>query len=319
MSRIDEAIRFAAAAKAGSDPGSELVRLRDRTQGASGAIPAPVSLEDYPCEGGGSAVVPVVSRELPVSSIAAPRAGALRPLANLGAGVEGKLVTDAETSLASIEQYRRLAATLHQLQVQSGLKKLMVSSALPRDGKTLTAANLALTLSESYKRNVLLIDADFRRPGVHEVFRLPNNVGLAEGLLTGSTSALPLLEVSPRLTVLPAGRPDSAPMAGLTSERMRMIVQEAAARFDWVILDTPPVGLISDANLLASLVDGVLLVIGAGWTDCAAAKRAVGELGRDRILGVVLNRIEAVGVGSNGYYKQYYGSRASPGDAGANS
>ena len=99
---------------------------------------------------------------------------------------EGKIVVDQETSPASIEQYRRLATSLHHLQVQNGLKTVMVSSALPRDGKTLTSTNLALTLSESFKRRVLLIDADLRRPSIHAVFRLTNARGLADGLRSDS-------------------------------------------------------------------------------------------------------------------------------------
>ena len=80
----------------------------------------------------------------------------------------------------SVEQYRRLAGAVHGLQVDRGLKTLMVTSAVPNEGKTLTVTNLALTLSESYKRRVLLIDADLRRPSVHDLFRIPNTTGLAE-------------------------------------------------------------------------------------------------------------------------------------------
>ena len=191
------------------------------------------------------------------------------------------------TSPISVEQYRRLAATLYGLHVNAGLRTIMVSSALPRDGKTLTATNLALTLSESYSKRVLLIDADLRRPSIHEVFCLENRSGLAEGLQAGATGSLVVTEVSPTLTVLTAGTPDARPMAGLTSERMATILKEAASRFDWVLLDTPPIGLISDAQLLAGLVDGVLLVVGAGLTDYVAVSKTVKALGRERILGQV--------------------------------
>jgi Mrp family chromosome partitioning ATPase len=94
-------------------------------------------------------------------------------------------------------------------------------------------------------------------------------------------------------------------MAGLTSDTMRAILVDARRQFDWVIIDTPPVGLISDASLLASLVDGVLLVIGAGSTPYAAAKRAVSEFGADRIIGLVLNRVVPHSA-SKKYYGEYY-------------
>jgi capsular exopolysaccharide synthesis family protein len=191
----------------------------------------------------------------------------------------------------------------------------MVSSARPRDGKTLTSTNLALTLSESFKRKVLLVDADLRRPSIHEVFRLPNAHGLADGLRSEASGTLPLIEVTPKLTVLPAGTPDNSPMAGLTSERMRAVLKEAATRFDWILLDTPPIGVIADANLLAGLVDGVMLVIGAGTTDYAAIKRTITELGESRIIGIVLNRV--VGdIATNAYYEQYYYSPSDSDDAG---
>lgn len=311
MSRVEEALRRSLV---GAAP----------TRGAQGTLDrateteTQVNVEDYPCEVANPlprvaapvAAGPVVARELPRAAIAAPRAGSPRTLGHLGEEVEGKIVVDGETSPVSIEQYRRLAATLHEIQVQSGLKTLMISSALPRDGKTLTSTNLALTLSESYKRRVLLVDADLRKPSVHALFRLPNARGLADGLRSESAGTLPLIEVTSRLTILPAGTPDHSPMAGLTSARMGAILKEAAGRFDWVLIDTAPIGLVSDAHLLARYVDGVLLVIGAGSTDFAAVKKAVNELGREKIIGVVLNRVHDE-PSSSDYHQYYNGVEAS--------
>ena len=237
--------------------------------------------------------------------LAAPAERSVFARPHFAPAVDGKVVSAPDTSPVSVEQYRRLAATLHGLQVSAGLRTIMVSSALPRDGKTLTTTNLALTLSESYGRRVLLIDADLRRPSIHEVFGLSNRVGLSDGLAVGASGSLPVTEVTPTLTVLTAGTPDRHPMAGLTSARMAAILKEAASRFDWVLLDTPPIGLISDAQLLSALVDGVLLVVGAGSTDHAAVARTVQALGRERILGVVLNRVEDQ-VSSGSYGGDYY-------------
>jgi capsular exopolysaccharide synthesis family protein len=236
----------------------------------------------------------------------ADRGTCVQPVYRFDEAVRHKIVSSRDTSPLSVEQYRRLAATLHGLQVSSGLRTVMVSSALPRDGKTLTTTNLALTLSESYGRRVLLIDADLRRPSIHEVFGLDNKTGLAEGLGTDASGSLPVTEVSPTLTVLTAGTPDRRPMAGLTSERMAAILKEAASRFDWVLLDTPPIGLISDAQLLAALVDGVVLVVGAGSTDHAAVAKTVQTLGRERIIGVVLNRVEEEQLSQGSHYENYY-------------
>jgi capsular exopolysaccharide synthesis family protein len=224
------------------------------------------------------------------------------------AGVAEKVVVDAETNPASVEQYRRLAAVLHHAQNERGLRVIMVTSALPGEGKTLTASNLALTLSESYQRRVLLVDADLRRPSIHQLFALPSLSGLSDGLRSVEDRKLTLVEVSSHLTVLPAGRPDPDPMSVLTSSRMQYVLDEAREKFDWVIVDTPPVGLMPDAHLLAAMVDGALLIIGAGMSPHRAVAKAADVIGRDRILGVVLNRVARNDMSHGAYYYSYYGA-----------
>ncbi len=221
-----------------------------------------------------------------------------------------KLVVTERPAQSTIEQYRKLAATLHHAQTERQLKVVMVSSAVSGDGKTLTSTNLALTLSESYRRRVLLIDADLRRPSIHEVFQVKNVHGLTDSLKAESDRRLPLIQASAYLSLLLAGRPDSDPMSGLTSGRMRRLIGEAAATFDWVIIDTPPVVLLPDANLLAAMVDAAVLVIGAGKTPHKLISRAVDALGRNRILGVVLNRVDpSCLAGGYGYGYYAYGER----------
>lgn len=214
-----------------------------------------------------------------------------------------KVVIDQNMSAASREQYRRLAAVLHDAQSTTGLQVVMVASAVAGEGKTLTASNLALTFSESYQKRVLLIDGDLRRPTLHSVFRLETTSGLADGLLSPDTKML-VRQVSQRLAVLPAGRPSADPMAGLTSERMKRLLDEARQSFDWVILDTPPVMLLPDAHLMTSMVDGAVLVVRAGSTPFELVRRATDALGRSRIVGAVLNRAEPTG--QHDHY-QYYG------------
>lgn len=219
-----------------------------------------------------------------------------------------RVVAHNEMGRLPIEQYRKLAAVLHHEQADSGLKVLMVASPLPGDGKTLTAVNLALTLSESYHRRVLLVDGDLRSPSIHRLFGVENVSGLDEGLRDDRERKLTLVEVSPQLTLLPAGRPDSDPMSVLTSTRMRMVLDEAREKFDWVIVDTPPLGLLPDAHLLARMVDGTVLVVAAGCTSYQSAARAAELLGRNRILGVVLNRVnEKVFAREHAHARHYYG------------
>jgi capsular exopolysaccharide synthesis family protein len=201
-----------------------------------------------------------------------------------------KLVVTPSISPVSLEQYRRLAATLHRRQTETRIKTVLVASTMAGEGKTLTAVNLALTFSESYGRNVLLIDGDLRRPTTHAVLDVPNILGSGIGTPTETDQKLSLIQVSPRLSVLTAGEPDNDPMSRLASDRMRRVLTEAAAQFDWVIIDTPPVGTVPDANLLAQMADVVLLVVQAGRTPARLVQRTAESLGRERVMGVILNK-----------------------------
>ncbi|MBP7569174.1 MAG: CpsD/CapB family tyrosine-protein kinase [Acidobacteria bacterium] len=224
-----------------------------------------------------------------------------------------RLVISAEARAGTLEQYRRLAGTLHQAQVERNVRTVMVSSALPGEGKTLTATNLALTLSESYRRRVLLIDADLRRPALHQLFQVSNLHGLNDVLQAETDGRLRLAEVSKTLKLLPAGRPDPDPLGSLTSPRMRQIVEEAAAAFDWVIVDTPPIGLLTDGHILAGILDATLLVIRAEATPYPLVQKAIEVIGRERIIGVVLNRARPATDGHYGDYYQHYERRAEGG------
>ena len=298
MSRIDEALKRASGDSVATLPLERTAGIADRAE---------ESLERYPL--GGHCRPPRHSRSVDLAPgvLIAPGASRNRQFAPLDAETDAKIVTGHPSAIA-VEQYRRLAATLHQLQAERGIKTLMITSAVPREGKTLTATNLALTLSESYGLKVLLIDADLRRPSVHEIFKLPNTAGLSDGLK--HDKAMQFVEVSSCLTMLPAGRSTSDPMAQLTSNRMKALVKDSASRYDWVILDTPPIGLLPDAQLLTGLADGAIVVIGAGSTPYTLVERVVNELGTENIIGTVLNRIEEGSVRGNDYLRDYYGPRA---------
>jgi capsular exopolysaccharide synthesis family protein len=203
-----------------------------------------------------------------------------------------KLVIAPEASGAVVEQYRRLAAVLHHAQRDKRVRSVMIASAVQGEGKTLTATNLALTLSESYQRRVLLIDADLRSPSIHTMFNLPNTVGLADSLAQRVDGRLPVQAVSSHLWVLTAGRPSPDPMGVLVSDAMKQLLTEAMLTFDFVVVDTPPVAILSDANLLAGMLDSAVLVVGARSTGFPMAQRAIESIGASKILGVVLNRVE---------------------------
>jgi capsular exopolysaccharide synthesis family protein len=210
----------------------------------------------------------------------------------------------------AVEQYRKLAATLHQAQSTRGTRVVVCTSAAVAEGKTVTACNVALTLSQSYQRRVLLIDADMRRPKVHNLFNLSNKEGLYEALCGSSDRKIPVNAVTEHLSVLTAGRPGPDPVHVLTSERLTRVLEDAGSTFDWVIIDTPPVLLLPDAGLLMNMVDAALLVVAAGTTTYRMAKKAVDALGRERILGVVMNRADdSVLQAGYGSYYGYYGEK----------
>jgi capsular exopolysaccharide synthesis family protein len=214
-----------------------------------------------------------------------------------------RLVTGNSSSV-SVEQYRKLAAVLHDAQVESGLKSVIITSALPGEGKTLTAVNLALTLTESYERRVLLIDADLRGPSLHHALDLANERGLGDALRDGHEPHF--VEAASGLSVLVAGRPGPTPLAGLTSRRMGEILEYCESRFDWVLIDTPPVGVLPDAQVLTRLVGAVLFVVGAGSTPAATVERAIAELGGpDSVFGIVMNRVDERRIPDADYYGRY--------------
>ncbi len=318
MGRVDEAMRRAAEAAQAGRPAADRP-----VAGPLASEAGPLAADVFPGErhaapAGEPAVdafasltqTPSVAVDDAVEDIASVPLNAGSSLPNgladhIDSSLREKVVVDENMMPASREQYRRLAAALHHAQAATGVKVVMIASAVADEGKTLTAANLALTLSESYRRNVLLIDADLRRPSIHTIFKVRGSPGLNEGLTAADEPKLPLHDVSPRLTVLPAGMPNSDPMAGLTSRRMQGLIDEARETFAWVIIDTPPVGLLTDANLLASMVDGAVLVVKAGSTPYDLVKRAVDTIGPSKVLGVVLNRAEPE-LGRSYQYSDYY-------------
>jgi protein-tyrosine kinase len=292
MGRVEDALRRAGAAGPGGTTPAE--------PPAAGVVEVSFPAESSPA---GPDDLPLIETATPGDdrepAPAAPATGRDGPSGS------SRLVGSDQMLTVSREQYRRLAASLHHMQSVNGVKVILVVSALAGEGKTLTASNLALTFSESYDRDVLLIDADLRRPSLARTFGIPPSPGLSDGLGRDFQGRLTPQRVSDRLTVLPSGRAMHDPMAGLTSTWMKQLVAEARDAFDWVIIDTPPIGLMTDANLLAAMADGVVLVVKANSTPYTLVKRAVEAIGPDRLLGAVLNRATEKSQGDYYYYSDY--------------
>jgi protein-tyrosine kinase len=211
------------------------------------------------------------------------------------------------------EKFRTLRSRLYQIQATRPLRKILITSSLPEEGKTFTVANLAQSIVRQPERKVLLIDADLRASRLHRMFGAPEKPGLTD-YLRGDADEFQVMQVGPQgnLCMIPGGDDVTNPSELLHSERMRQLLDRMAQVFDWVILDSPPALAVHDASILADMCDGVMFVVRAGSTDFQVAEKASLEFREKNLLGVVLNRVDR----HEGYGTYYYGSK--PEKAGAN-
>ena len=206
-----------------------------------------------------------------------------------------KLVTLTEPSSPASEAYRALRTNIHFSSLDNPLKSLLVTSTDPGEGKSTTLANLAVTMAQAGNR-VLVIDCDLRRPSQHRVFGLKNTAGLTTMMVeTQAMERPPVQETAvPNLSVLSSGPLPPNPSELLGSRRMADVLAQLKAEADILLLDAPPVTAVADAAILASKVDGVLLVVHANKTKRDLARRAKGILQKANanLLGVVLNNVK---------------------------
>jgi capsular exopolysaccharide synthesis family protein len=193
------------------------------------------------------------------------------------------------------ESFRTLRTSLLAQYSDGGTKIITVTSAQPLEGKTITAANVAMALAHAGAR-VLLIDADMRRPGLHQLLRLTNDRGLSQ-VLNGQARVRDVLQrtVDANLLAMTAGTAAANPSELLSSARMKTLLDNLAhGPFDWILIDTPPVLAVSDAVLLAPIVSGVVYVIGAEMTRPRLAQRALDTivLANPRSVSIVLNKVD---------------------------
>ena len=206
------------------------------------------------------------------------------------------------------EAYRILRTNLQFLNPDAPLKTILVTSSGPSEGKTTTAANLAITMAQVGSRT-LIVDADLRRPMVNGVFGIPQEPGLTELLVKGGDLQKAMVSTDiENLFILPAGTIPPNPSELLSSQKMKRLIQEMKNCCDLVILDCPPVITVTDAAVLAAEADCVVLVIHSGKTDREAARRAKGLLTnvKAKIAGTVLNNISSDMLAGYSYYYHYY-------------
>ena len=231
------------------------------------------------------------------------------PLASV---IARRFVDDAHLIVASrpkdaiAERFRRLRSRL-ELPAEDGSpppRVILVTSAVPDEGKTTTAFNLALAFAEERQRTTVIVDLDLRRPSVGRYVTPAPSLGVTEMLTDAVGLEHALIGVAgTRLNVLAAGKPRSNPTELLRSSALGSLIAALRDRFDWIVVDTPPAVPFSDAAVLQGLADGTMLVVRAGMTPKATVIRAIESLEGGPLLGVVLNDVVPTPV--DRYYYRY--------------
>jgi capsular exopolysaccharide synthesis family protein len=214
---------------------------------------------------------------------------------------------------AAVEQFRSLRSRMQEFRDLNTLKSILVSSGLPQEGKSFVAANLAISFARHKAARVLLIDGDMRRASLHKLLGAPPGPGLTE-YLAGKAS---LSQIMQRPMPGDSGHPLPAGLASLIfipggiasdkaadlsgNRRFVRLMDEVAPHFDWIVVDSSPVNLVSDGVNLARSCDGVLLIARGGTTKYQVAQRALAELKASKVLGLVLNAVEDTPL-TGGYY-----------------
>lgn len=222
--------------------------------------------------------------------------------------VQRNLISAVSPKSPITEAYRTLRTNIQFASIDRELKSIMVTSTGPGEGKSTTIANLAVVLAQSDKKT-LLIDADLRKPTVHHTFELQNRNGLTTYLAgkDGLEQTIQKTEIA-NLDIMTSGPIPPNPAELLNSKAMTKFIEEVSLKYDQVLFDTPPVIAVTDAQILASKVDGVMLVVNSGVTNKDIALKAKQQLEnvKANILGVVLNNKQMKG---DGYYYYYYGNK----------
>jgi protein-tyrosine kinase len=226
------------------------------------------------------------------------------------------MVSAREPNSPISEEYKKLKSFILKItQSDKFLNTIMISSSVKGEGKTITALNLAITLSEEYDYTVLLVDADLRQPSVHKYLGIENQKGLSDCIMNGVSASDAMIKTGiGKLVVLPAGSEIHNPVEVLSSNRMKDFIQELKEQIPnrYVIFDTPPLLPFAESHAIASSVDGILLVVRDGYTSLNNLKETLNIIRDTNILGIVYNDVEIDrfdGYHYYHYYKSYYSDK----------
>jgi protein-tyrosine kinase len=304
MSRIHEALKKAEQERAASEESPSQSSSVPST-GAEPALPVKIgsAKEEPPKSLSAPAAFPI-----PMPSFAGP----LSPDALLTRCPQLPWQPDEKTMLffngddtaRGTEEFRTLRSRLYHTREKMTLKKILVTSALPKEGKSFTSANLAQVLVKQHGRRVLLIDADLRGPRLHLMLGTTASPGLAD-YLQGTRDEFAIMQRGPmeNLLFIPSGQHISDAAELVANGRLKMLLQRLEPLFDWIVIDSPPVVPVSDATILAKACDGVVMVLRSNSTPIELARRAREEFPDESLVGVVLNATDHQ---SSPYSRYYY-------------
>jgi protein-tyrosine kinase len=304
MSRIHEALKKAEQERAASQGGA--------VQSSYAAVPVaepPVFQEGAPGAAPPAAVaaaaIPAFASPFSLDSLLA-RCPQMEWKPDLGV----MLFMNGDDNARGTEEYRTLRSRLYHMREKMTLKTLLVTSALPKEGKSFTASNLAQVMVRQHGRRVLLIDADLRGPRLHLMLGTTPSPGLSD-YLQGRNDEFSIMQRGPmeNLFFIPSGSGIEDPSELVGNGRLKMLLQRLEPLFDWIIVDSPPAIPVSDASVLAKACDGVLMVVRSNATPADVARKARQEFPDQCLVGVVLNGTSEDAAPYARYYYEAYEKR----------
>jgi capsular exopolysaccharide synthesis family protein len=297
MSHIFDALQRSESERSGTDVSSfsaatellqaaeEKMRAADR---ADRTVPVPAR------EGEGSSfepspLFPAGLEQCPTLSVSIP--------------ADSRLVSVEKEESLGAEKFRFLAVRLRQLRQTRPLKKILITSTIPQEGKSTVAANLACTLARRKPHKTLLLEGDLRRPTVAARFGLGRVSGLSEWF-HGEGSAMNIYRLeSLGLWVMPAGNAAENPLELMQSGKLSPLMEQLTAWFDWIVIDSPPVLPLGDTSIWARMADGILLVTRPGVTEKQQLQRGLEALEKSKLLGALVN--DSTNAAHSDYYQRY--------------
>ena len=302
MSKVHEALRRAEQAGVLQPPSNQPPILR---QGSRGLAAAGLNPPAAPPQGSAPyRSTTVTGRTIPSMQdvLARVQEVPFQPLA------DAHLLDASRPSEAPAEEFRTLRTRLNHLQSLSPIHNIVVTSPSPAEGKSFTAVNLALAEAQLSGSMTLLADFDFRRPIVHSMFQVDRSPGITDYLM-GKAELHEIIKkiAGTNLYIMPAGEAVLNPLELLNLEDVKILFDSLPTVFNWVILDTPPLLFAADANLLATLCHGTILVVRIGTTTIDSVTRAMQSLCENNVLGIAVNGARRGELYSKyTYYHSYY-------------